>query len=163
MDEFIDCISTCGVTDIVATGAFFNWTNELDPTTRVFSRLDRFMVNQEWLNQFPNMVAHFHPEGLFNHCPCTVSNVSLGDGIRASFKYFNMWGKATFFLPEFETAATLKELTVARDSFLSQKAKSKWLEAGDSNTAYFHGAIKKRVSMNKVIQIEDQYGTVFTE
>ncbi|XP_074317710.1 uncharacterized protein LOC141653760 [Silene latifolia] len=39
--------------------------------------------------------------------------------------------------------------------------KTQWLEEGDSNTAYFHGAIKKRISMNKVIQIEDQYGTIF--
>ncbi|XP_074288674.1 uncharacterized protein LOC141613829 [Silene latifolia] len=159
------------------------------------------MVNQEWLNQFPNMVAHFHPEGLFDHCPCTVSNVALGDGKRANFKFFNMWGNAASFLPviteewqnvypghkmftvikklkalkpalkrlnkdyyadiensttivvaklnsiqvqlaqdiqnpdllqqEFETAATLKELTVARE-FFEQKAKSQWLEAGDS-------------------------------
>ncbi|XP_074265974.1 uncharacterized protein LOC141588430 [Silene latifolia] len=72
---------------------------DMEPNTRVFSRLDRFMVNQEWLNQFPNMVAHFHPEGLFDHYPCTVSNVAQGDGRRASFKYFNMWGKAPSFLP----------------------------------------------------------------
>ncbi|XP_074265681.1 uncharacterized protein LOC141588125 [Silene latifolia] len=184
MDEFLDCIATCGVTDIAATGAYYTWTNKQEPLTRVFSRLDR-------------------------------------GGRRASFKYYNMWGKADDFIPtvteqwnknypghkmfavikklkalkpalkalnrscypdivnntliaetrlqdlqkqlatdihntelmqkESQAAADLKKLSVARDSFLSQKAKSQWLEEGDSNTAYFHGAIKKRISMNKVI------------
>ncbi|XP_074292495.1 uncharacterized protein LOC141619376 [Silene latifolia] len=233
MDEFLDCIATCGVTDIAATGAYYTWTNKQEPLTRVFSRLNRFMVNQEWMNQFPNMMAHFHPEGLFDHCPCTVGNYEIGGGRRASFKYYNMWGKVDDFIPtvteqwnknypghkmfavikklkalkpalkalnrscypdivnntliaetrlqelqkqlatdihntelmqkEFQAAADLKKLSVARDSFLSQKAKSQWLEEGDSNTAYFHGAIKKRINMNKVIQIEDQYGNVCTE
>ncbi|XP_074298140.1 uncharacterized protein LOC141628959 [Silene latifolia] len=99
MDEFLDCIATCGVTDIAATGAYYTWTNKQEPLTRVFSRLDRFMVNQEWMNQFPNMMAHFHLEGLFDHCPCTVGNCEIGGGRRASFKYYNMWGKADDFIP----------------------------------------------------------------
>ncbi|XP_074318712.1 uncharacterized protein LOC141655535 [Silene latifolia] len=200
MDEFLDCISICGVADIGATSAYFTWTNKQDPSTRVFSRLDRFMVNQEWMNQFPNMMAHFHPEGLFDHCPCTWQKHYPGH------KMFNVIKKLKALKPalkrlnkecyadvvnstaiaeaklhalqiqlvqdihnpellqkELEVAASLKNLTVARDSFLSQKAKSQWLEAGDSNTTYFHGAIKKRISMNKVIQIEDQYGTVCSD
>ncbi|XP_074266861.1 uncharacterized protein LOC141590151 [Silene latifolia] len=91
MDEFLDYISTCGVTDIAATGAYYTWTNKQKPLTRVFSRLNRFMVNQEWMTQFPNMMAHFHPEGLFDHCPCTVSNCEVGGGKRASFKYLNIY------------------------------------------------------------------------
>ncbi|XP_074292218.1 uncharacterized protein LOC141619085 [Silene latifolia] len=45
-----------------------------------------------------------------------------------------------------------------RNGFLIQKAKAKWLEQGDNNTAYFHGVIKQRCNQNKVIQIDDQYG-----
>ncbi|XP_074305758.1 uncharacterized protein LOC141640981 [Silene latifolia] len=59
---------------------------------------------------------------------------------------------------EIEALGNVRMLTKARDSFLQQKAKSKWLEEGDSNTAFFHGAIKKRCIKNKVIQIEDVNG-----
>ncbi|XP_074314247.1 uncharacterized protein LOC141649457 [Silene latifolia] len=59
---------------------------------------------------------------------------------------------------EVDAIAKLKELTIARNRYLSQKAKVQWLEEGDINTAYFHGAIKKRQIQNKVIQIEDQHG-----
>ncbi|XP_074277735.1 uncharacterized protein LOC141601359 [Silene latifolia] len=98
MDEFIDCLATCGMTDIPATGAFYTWTNKQDPASRIYSRLDRFLVNQEWQSSFPDMMAHFHPAGLFDHSPCTVSKAKLVMTRRASFKYFNMWGKAPDFL-----------------------------------------------------------------
>ncbi|XP_074306248.1 uncharacterized protein LOC141641489 [Silene latifolia] len=227
MDEFIECLANCGVTDLAATGAFYTWTNKQEPQTRVYSRLDRFLVNQEWQDQFPDMLAHYHPAGLFDHSLCTVSNAKLDITKRASFIYFNMWGRAPSFIPtvkdewekvylghkmfsvikklkalkpilkqlnkecyadienstsiaekeleaiqlqiesdpqnaeliqqEMEISDKLKDMQAARISYLKQKAKVQWLEEGDCNTAYFHGAIRKRCSVNKVIQIENQY------
>ncbi|XP_074305397.1 uncharacterized protein LOC141640525 [Silene latifolia] len=55
-----------------------------------------------------------------------------------------------------------KVLNDARQSYLRQKAKTQWLEDGDANSAYFHGAIKKRCSINKVTQIEDHKGKLCT-
>ncbi|XP_074283153.1 uncharacterized protein LOC141607698 [Silene latifolia] len=69
MDEFIDCLATCGMTDIPATGAFYTWTNKQDSASRIYSRLDRFLINQDWQSSFPDMMAHFHPAGLFDHSP----------------------------------------------------------------------------------------------
>ncbi|XP_074265854.1 uncharacterized protein LOC141588305 [Silene latifolia] len=211
--------------DLPGTGAFYNRSNKQDPMTRVYSRLDRCLANQEWFNCFPDMVAHFYSAGLFDHCPCTVSNVKLDSGRRASFKFFNIWGDAPSFLSkvqeewqqhypgykmfnvvkklknvksklkelnkecfsdienkasiaekdlldvqlqikkdpqnvaliqkENQIFESLKVLSKARTGFLQQKAKIEWMEDGDSNTAYFHGAIKKRCTLNKVTQIED--------
>ncbi|XP_074305820.1 uncharacterized protein LOC141641042 [Silene latifolia] len=50
------------------------------------------MGNQEWLDKFGCSIAHFHPEGLFDHCPCTIIDKSAKIGGKKSFKYFNMWG-----------------------------------------------------------------------
>ncbi|XP_074283054.1 uncharacterized protein LOC141607602 [Silene latifolia] len=99
MDEFIECLANCEVADLAATGAFYTWTNKQEPQTRVYSRLAGFLVNQEWQDQFPDMLAHYHPAGLFDHSPCTVSNTKLDITKRANFKYFNMWGRAPSFLP----------------------------------------------------------------
>ncbi|XP_074304572.1 uncharacterized protein LOC141639314 [Silene latifolia] len=71
MEHFQDCVSICCMEDIVATGALFTWSNKQAPRERVYSRLDRAMGNLEWFEQFGDSVAHFHPEGLFDHCPCT--------------------------------------------------------------------------------------------
>ncbi|XP_074300883.1 uncharacterized protein LOC141632219 [Silene latifolia] len=61
---------------------------------------------------------------------------------------------------ESEAAAQLKELTAARDNFLSQKAKHKWIQNGDSNSAFFHGLLKQRKHGNKVFRMEDTHGRV---
>ncbi|XP_074300723.1 uncharacterized protein LOC141632032 [Silene latifolia] len=56
------------------------------------------MSNDEWLDQFPEVIPMFHPEGMFDHCPCTINLVAGVDRRKGSFKYFNMWGKDPQFL-----------------------------------------------------------------
>ncbi|XP_074293372.1 uncharacterized protein LOC141620385 [Silene latifolia] len=97
MEHFQECVSFCGWEDIQATGTLFTWSNKQDPTDRVYSRLNRAMGNQEWIDLFGDYVAHFHPEGLFDHCPCTMVYKRAEIGGRKSFKYFNMWGTADIF------------------------------------------------------------------
>ncbi|XP_074288572.1 uncharacterized protein LOC141613726 [Silene latifolia] len=233
MEQCQECASLCCMDDISATGALYTWSNKQEASTRVYSRFDRAMGNLEWMAMFGDYIAHFHHEGLFDHCPCTVVNRRADLGGKRSFKYFNMWGKAADFKAsvlnvwrrvfpgtkmfgvikklkalkpvlkklnsacfsdienttaiaslalaniqqalvdnpgdlsliqqELDLARDLKELTVARDSFLSQKAKVQWSIEGDLNTAYFHHAIKERIMMNKVFQIEDKDGRLCTE
>ncbi|XP_074299745.1 uncharacterized protein LOC141630901 [Silene latifolia] len=97
MEHFQDCVSICCMEDIVATGALFTWSNKQAPLERVYSRLDRAMGNLEWFEQFGDSVVHFHPEGLFYHCPCTVLDKNSEIKGRKRFKYFNMWGTAPNF------------------------------------------------------------------
>ncbi|XP_074288901.1 uncharacterized protein LOC141614046 [Silene latifolia] len=222
MDDFNQCIATCGVTDIHATGAFFTWNNKQDPFHRKYSRLDRFMVNQAWLDTFPDMMVHFHPEGLLDHNPCIVSDIKLGGRKNASFKYFNMWSLAPSFTSivsndwgksyngtkmfcivkklkslkgalkalnkesysdienkasmaiqnlesiqqqlihdptssdllsqEMELLANVRELTKARDSFLSQKAKTQWLEDGDKAICLFSWSNKEKMKSTTAVR-----------
>ncbi|XP_074315297.1 uncharacterized protein LOC141651485 [Silene latifolia] len=99
MEHFQDCVSICCMEDMPATGALFTWSNKQVPQDRVYSRLDHAMGNQEWFDQFGDSVAHFHPEGLFDHCPCTIMDRNAEIVGRKSFKYFNIWGTA----PNFKT------------------------------------------------------------
>ncbi|XP_074283251.1 uncharacterized protein LOC141607804 [Silene latifolia] len=64
---------------------------------------------------------------------------------------------------EREAMENLRVLTKAKYSFLQQKAKIKWTDDGDINSAYFHANIKKRCIRNTIIQIEDQQGNVCTD
>ncbi|XP_074265051.1 uncharacterized protein LOC141587467 [Silene latifolia] len=233
MQHFQDCVSICGMEDIPSTGALFTGSNKQNPADRVYSSLDRAMGNQAWLDGFGDNYAHFHPEGLFDHCPCTVLTTHSTLGGKKNFKYFNMWSSASQFKnivgnvwsihiqgtkmfsiikklkalkpalkslnkccfsdiensttiatvaleniqkllvenpgdivllqQEMDMAHDLKELISARDSFLIQKAKVQWSLEGDLNTNYFHHAIKKRIYLNKVFQIEDMNGGPCTD
>ncbi|XP_074315380.1 uncharacterized protein LOC141651573 [Silene latifolia] len=62
--HFKDCVDYCGLVDIKGKGAFFTWNNKQDPSVRGFSRIDRFMVNADWMALYPDAYAHFLPEGL---------------------------------------------------------------------------------------------------
>ncbi|XP_074314393.1 uncharacterized protein LOC141649604 [Silene latifolia] len=96
--DFQNCVDVCGLTDIPAQGAFFTWTNKHEIGDLKFSRIDRALVTDEWLHSFPNTLTIFHPEGVFDHCPCTMTLRPVVGSRKTSFKYFNMWGKDPEFL-----------------------------------------------------------------
>ncbi|XP_074291194.1 uncharacterized protein LOC141617962 [Silene latifolia] len=89
--DFRQCVDYCEVSDIVAHGSFFTWNNKQDPYTRVFSRIDRCLINIEWLWLFPDSSAYFIKEGTFVHCPCICYRSNEATVRNTSFKYFNMW------------------------------------------------------------------------
>ncbi|XP_074297639.1 uncharacterized protein LOC141628386 [Silene latifolia] len=60
IEPFQECVSICCMEDVQATGALFTWSNKQEPTDRVYSRLDRAMGNQVWMENFGDYVAHFH-------------------------------------------------------------------------------------------------------
>ncbi|XP_074305522.1 uncharacterized protein LOC141640738 [Silene latifolia] len=94
--DFRDCVDYCEVVDIKAQGAFFTWNNKQESSTRVYSRLDRFMINGDWLQLFPESYAYFLPEGLFDHNPCLCYRRVVNQR-RPHFRYFNMWGQDPHF------------------------------------------------------------------
>ncbi|XP_074299307.1 uncharacterized protein LOC141630374 [Silene latifolia] len=98
MEPFRDCVADCGVLDIAATGALYTWNNKQQPEERIYSRLDRVLVNKDWCDHLQDLYAHFLPEGMYDHTPCIVSSNKQVQGKR-SFKYFNMWDGSKEFLP----------------------------------------------------------------
>ncbi|XP_074314135.1 uncharacterized protein LOC141649341 [Silene latifolia] len=83
--------------DIHATGALFTWSNKQEPVDRVYSTLDKAMGNLEWMEVFGDYMAYFHPPSLFDHAPCTISDMRSGMSGKRSFKYFNMWEQSELF------------------------------------------------------------------
>ncbi|XP_074298970.1 uncharacterized protein LOC141629962 [Silene latifolia] len=96
-EPFLNCIHQCELIDSPAMGATYTWNNKQCPADRVYSKLDRWLINQEWQNSFPDLIAQFLPEGLFDHTPCLVSNGSQQNVKVRPFKYFNMWSRAPNF------------------------------------------------------------------
>ncbi|KAK9669939.1 hypothetical protein RND81_13G165500 [Saponaria officinalis] len=46
---FQNCLAACGLYDVKASGSLFTWKNKQKLETRVYSRLDRFLINDDWL------------------------------------------------------------------------------------------------------------------
>nr|GEV75780.1 putative reverse transcriptase zinc-binding domain-containing protein [Tanacetum cinerariifolium] len=57
-------------------------------------------------------------------------------------------------------ATAEQEAVLVEERFLKQKAKIQWLQEGDSNSAYFHKAVKSRVSRSRIDVITNSDGAV---
>ncbi|XP_074315261.1 uncharacterized protein LOC141651444 [Silene latifolia] len=184
---FQDCLDYCCLTDIKAIGSFYTWNNKQPPDSRVYSRLDKFLVNNNWMVRFPEYFANFLPEGNFDYSPCLVAKDTRHLSKNRPFKYFNMWSSAPSFQEkvqamwniriegtkmqlakqlgnvemiqeEYDLLQLHKNLQHSRMEFLKQKAKAHWIKEGDCNTAYFHGVIKSRRNKNFIYQMKDHKG-----
>ncbi|XP_074306222.1 uncharacterized protein LOC141641462 [Silene latifolia] len=86
IDEFQSCLDACGLVDSPTKGAFYTWNNKQDASTRVFSRLDRVLINSEWSQKLPSLYAHFLPEGTFDHTPCIIKSSDQSHNFKRPFK-----------------------------------------------------------------------------
>ncbi|XP_074278056.1 uncharacterized protein LOC141601660 [Silene latifolia] len=173
--EFQQCLTKCELVDSPAMGSLFTWNNKQEPATRVYSRLDRVLINEEWSTHMADMCAHFLPEGVFDHTPCVIKSRRQLTTHNKPFMYYNMWGKAANYTnalttwwdiglqKEIAAQKEYKELQAACTQFLSQKAKAAWIKDGDSNSKYFHGVIKSKFLRNQVLMIKDIHGIEFDD
>jgi len=92
MTDFADCLNVACLLDLRYTGQFYTWSNRRfnrrDFTER---KLDRVLVNNEWLDSFHNSNAFFKAPGISDHSPMIVDmgNVNRKKGI--PFKFYNHW------------------------------------------------------------------------
>ncbi|XP_074293516.1 uncharacterized protein LOC141620581 [Silene latifolia] len=94
MRPLLQVTQDCQLYDLGAKGAFYTWTNKHEVGSKVCSRLDRVLINDEWLAEFPDSYTHFLPEGVFDHCPAIIRFEMERRRNGYSFKYFNMWASA---------------------------------------------------------------------
>lgn len=66
---FKDCMNDCKMQDIKSSGNFFTWNNKHEGNKSVFSKLDRVLANEEWLETYDNAEVCYMNEGDFDHCP----------------------------------------------------------------------------------------------
>ncbi|XP_074277007.1 uncharacterized protein LOC141600662 [Silene latifolia] len=160
MEPFRRCVADCGVVDIAAVGALYTWNNKQKPEERIYSRIDRFLVNKAWLaknlKNLKPVLKSLNKEGF--------SDIENATNILQK-QVEEMQGKINqdptnlqVISDEYEATLKLQELIKANESFLSQKTKHQWIKEGDANIAYFHGMLKRRRNMNKVVMVEDMNG-----
>lgn len=87
MQAFRDTLNLCGFVDLGYTGPDFTWHGR-QGGEMVWERLDRSVVNSEWLAKFPIGQVHHLNSFTFDHYPILVSLVSNGERQRLKRKPF---------------------------------------------------------------------------
>ncbi|KAK9689632.1 hypothetical protein RND81_09G072400 [Saponaria officinalis] len=76
--------------DLKSSGCEYTWTNKQDGAYRIWSKLDRAMVNDHWLATFPSTSVHFLPAGVSDHSPALVTVLAEARRPRR-FSFLNCW------------------------------------------------------------------------
>ncbi|XP_010666661.1 uncharacterized protein LOC104883796 [Beta vulgaris subsp. vulgaris] len=87
------CMSVCGMRDLMSSGCMYTWNNKQQEESRVFCKLDRAMVNESWLDVYPSAMAHFMPEGIFDHTPIVINVYPSIEPGKQPFIYYTMWSR----------------------------------------------------------------------
>ena len=89
MREFFNCIDSASLSDLPFCGNPFTWSNKQGATV-VSKKLDRVLVNDNWLQVFPNSLAVFGDPGISDHSPCCVFIDSAKPKEKRPFKFFTL-------------------------------------------------------------------------
>ncbi|XP_071909746.1 uncharacterized protein [Coffea arabica] len=91
MEEFNESIGNCGLSEVPFDGAEFTWTNG-----RMWQRLDRALMNQEWVDGYDlSHVSHL-ARGRSDHAPLLIC-CQNGSPSKRSFKFLSVWRHHTGF------------------------------------------------------------------
>ncbi|XP_077232625.1 uncharacterized protein LOC143869974 [Tasmannia lanceolata] len=233
MDEFNCWIDNNSLSDLRSFGQSLSWNNRSNNGDIKLRRLDRALINEEWLFLYPSSFVSYHLPGLSDHSPMItqISNPSLN--LKKPFKFFSMWlddlsifpiverawNKEIKGTPLFRVYQKLREVKAAlriwnheffgridvlapslchqltslqtqiavsplnqelrqeerslkdayikvatlEEKFYRQKSRINWLNLGDSNSSYFHSAVKARSNQNGIQGTTTDGGNISTD
>ncbi|GJT58261.1 hypothetical protein Tco_0993315 [Tanacetum coccineum] len=160
MVEFKDCVAYIEVMDINCSGLHCTWNQKPKSGGGILKKLGRIMGNVEFLDTFPGAHAYFQPYRISDHSPSVLTLVhdhgNLHDRVNKLRLDLDEVQKALDLCPTDQNLReaiyfqVFNEAKIDEERFLKQKAKVDWLEAGDSNSAYFHKSIKSRNQRSRI-------------
>ncbi|KAK3226009.1 hypothetical protein Dsin_005871 [Dipteronia sinensis] len=101
MEEFNDCLQSLELNDLHFSGFLHTWWN-WSSSGCISKKLDRVLVNNDWLVKFENSEAIFLPPGNADHCPFMVKLGLQCIKKNRPFNIFNFLTDRADFLPLLE-------------------------------------------------------------
>ena len=89
MRDFTQCVIDAGLQDLRFCGSSFPWSNN-QGLGIIPKKLDRIMVNDKWLELFPNALGVFGEPGISDHSPCCVFLDAGKQKLKRPFKFSAM-------------------------------------------------------------------------
>lgn len=143
--ELRDVFTTLGVNDLRYYGPSHTWSNKRpdDPVTK---KLDRALVNDQWITFYPHSSVMFQAPKIADHSPCLIKMACpLPSSASKSYKFFNYLVKHPQFLTVAASAWSQNgPLAIDFSTYFSKlKALKKALKTLDKEN---YSGIQRRVS-----------------
>ncbi|XP_077219768.1 uncharacterized protein LOC143853958 [Tasmannia lanceolata] len=91
MDEFNSCISSSDLLDLHTIGNPYSWNNRSAAEEKMYTRLDRVLVNASWMQTHSNSFAKYKYPGISDHSPLVLSLAPAESQGPKPFKFMNAW------------------------------------------------------------------------
>lgn len=72
MNDFIHCIEEALLFDLPFSGDFYTWSNKQIGPGRIISKIDRVLVNIEWVSIFTKSKTDFLTPGISDHSSMVI-------------------------------------------------------------------------------------------
>ncbi|XP_026378461.1 uncharacterized protein LOC113272885 [Papaver somniferum] len=96
--EFYDCTQDAHIFDLRYTGCFFTWNNKQEGEYKIASKIDRIMVNMEWIEAFYDSTADFLLPGISYYSPGVVSIFEGRYHGPPPYKFCSFWVNEPYFM-----------------------------------------------------------------
>ncbi|KAK7268078.1 hypothetical protein RIF29_20764 [Crotalaria pallida] len=73
VSDFRNYAHSCMLTDMKYDGCFYTWSNKQEGSEKILCKLDRALVNEQWIQLWLDTVTHFIQEGVSDHSPALVA------------------------------------------------------------------------------------------
>ncbi|KAK9265469.1 hypothetical protein L1049_012595 [Liquidambar formosana] len=91
INDFMEFIDRCNLIDIGHIGLPYTWYNKREGIDAIFERLDRVLVNLDWLNDYPNAWVDNLPIMGSDHGPILLVTDKETNKGRKPFKFETVW------------------------------------------------------------------------
>ncbi|XP_030929385.1 uncharacterized protein LOC115955407 [Quercus lobata] len=92
MDDFREAINYCRFMDLGFYGPEFTWYNMQEGRHRMYLRLDRALVTQDWADHYKDVRVHHLVESMSDHCALLITDsIVLQSPWKRRFQFEAMW------------------------------------------------------------------------
>ena len=100
MMEFLDFIEDFNLVDLPLGGGQYTWSS--GTANPLMSRIDKFLVSNNWEDHYPDVTQKLLPQPLSNHYPILLEVGSMVRG-KIPFRFENMWLKEEGFVDRIQS------------------------------------------------------------
>ncbi|XP_020259034.1 uncharacterized protein LOC109835466 [Asparagus officinalis] len=133
--DFRSFTEICQLSHLKTLGCFYTWNNKQDSATRVWSRLDRSLVNDSWIQNFNSSHAEYLLPSFSDHSPGLISIYDEETRGKNPFKFYKMWINHSSFLP---TVSAVWQSHIGGYKMFSVNSKLKLLKGALKNFNQVH-------------------------
>ncbi|KAL8462975.1 hypothetical protein ACS0TY_033030 [Phlomoides rotata] len=163
MDRFNNFIEGCDLSEVQLVGRRFTWYR---PDGTCNSKLDRLLVNTNWINKWTGQILRGGKRSLSDHVPIFIEGCKKDWGPRP-FKFFNQWIQHPGYKELIEKVWSSSTKQGWASFVIKEKLKEVKIELKTWSNEIFHGLDRRIEVKNEEIErldlIDDTFGLEDTE